>query len=166
VKSTINILHLEDDPYDAALVQATLRAGGIISTTTCVQTHDCFVSELARGGVDLILADYTLPAFDGLSALKIAHEERPEVPFIFVSGTLGEDQAIDSLKSGATDYVLKRNLSRLPPAIIRVMQEVEARAERRQFEARALLRKRLIIPAQQTTTRLPRPRITPDLQGS
>ena len=159
MKSPINILHLEDDPYDAALVQATLREGGIVSTITRAETHDYFVAVLDKGGVDLILADYTLPAFDGLSALKIAHEERPEVPFIFVSGTLGEDRAIESLKSGATDYVLKKNLSRLSPAVIQAITEVEARAERRQFEARSLLRKRLIIPAQQTTSRLPR--ITP-----
>ena len=160
MKLTINILHLEDDPYDAALVQATLREGGISSIITRAETRDHFVFVLANGGVDLILADYTLPAFDGLSALKIAHEERPDVPFIFVSGTLGEDLAIDSLKSGATDYVLKKSLSRLAPAVIQVMEQVEARDERRQFEARALLRKRLIIPAQQTTSRLPR--ITPD----
>ena len=155
MKSPINILHLEDDIYDAALVQATLREGGIISTITRTETHDAFVSLLAQGGIDLILADYTLPAFDGMSALKIAREERPDIPFIFVSGTLGEDQAIDSLKSGATDYVLKKNLSRLPPAVDAAMQDVEARVQRRLFEARKILRKRLIIPAQTTST-LPR----------
>jgi DNA-binding NtrC family response regulator len=148
MKPPINILHLEDDPYDAALVQATLRAGGTISTITRTETHDHFVSVLAKGGIDLILADYTLPAFDGMSALEIAQEERPDVPFIFVSGTLGEDQAINSLKSGATDYVLKKNLSRLLPAVNKAMQEVEARDQRRQFEARASLRKRLVIPPQ------------------
>jgi DNA-binding NtrC family response regulator len=159
MKSPVHILHLEDDPYDAALVQGTLREGGIICTITCMETEEHFVATLAQGGIDLILADYTLPRFDGLSALKIAQAERPDLPFIFVSGTLGEDQAIDSLKSGATDYVLKKHLSRLPEAVRHAMQAVEERAERRQYESRALLRKRLIIPPQRTTTILPR--VTP-----
>lgn len=156
VKSPIHILHLEDDPYDASLVQGTLRAGGIVSTTTCVETEEHFVTALAQGGIDLILSDYTLPGFNGLSALKIAHAERPEVPFIFVSGTLGEDQAIESLKSGAADYVLKKHLSRLPETVHHAMQEVEERTNRLQYESRALFRKHLVIPPQRTTTRLPR----------
>ena len=142
---------------DAALVQTTLRSGGIVSTTTCVETHSGFVSLLDRGGFDLILSDYTLPGFNGLAALEIAHVERPDCPFIFVSGTLGEDQAIESLKSGATDYVLKKHLSRLPEAVHRAMQKVEDRNLHRQFESRALFRKGLVIPAQQTTS-LPHPR--------
>jgi DNA-binding NtrC family response regulator len=156
MKPSIHILHLEDDPYDAALVQATLREGGIVSTITRVETQEYYVAWLDQGGVDLILADFTLPAFDGMSALKLARQSRPDWPFIFVSGTLGEDQAIESLKNGATDYVLKRNLSRLPMAIKHAMQDVAAREERRQFEGRASLRKKLIIPPQKTTSKLPR----------
>ena len=160
MKYPLPILHLEDDPHDAALVEATLRTGGISCTITSVKTRDCFVAALAQGGFALILSDYTLPDFDGLAALKIAQIERPDLPFILVSGTLGEDQAIDSLKSGATDYVLKKHLSRLPPAVSQAMQEVEKRAERRQLEARSLLRKRLVIPPQRTTAMLPRVRQT------
>ena len=100
-----------------------------------MQNHDDFVAALEHGGIDLILSDCTLPAFDGMSALKIAHAKWPAIPFIFVSGTLGEERAIDSLKSGATDYVLKERLSRLVPAVRRAMQEVEERAERRRLEA-------------------------------
>jgi DNA-binding NtrC family response regulator len=147
---------LEDDPYDAALVQGTLRESGIVCTASCIITRAEFVYSLARGGIDLILADYTLPAFDGLSALKIAQVERPDLPFILVSGTLGEDQAIESLKAGATDYVLKKNLSRLPAAVQLAMENFEERAKAREFEARASLRKRLIIPPQRTTRHLPR----------
>ena len=95
------------------------------------------MAALTQGGIDLILSDYTLPRFDGLSALKIAQIERPEVPFIFVSGTLGEDQAIESFKRGAVDYVLKKHLSRIPEAVRHAMQAVEKRAERRQYESRA-----------------------------
>jgi signal transduction histidine kinase len=135
MKSPLHILHLEDDLNDAALVQSTLEAGGITCAITRVQTRDDFVAALEHGGIDLIFSDFTLPAFDGLSALKIAHDGRPELPVIMVSGTLGEERAIDSLKSGATDYVLKGSLARLVPAVRRAMQEVEERAECRRVEA-------------------------------
>ena len=93
------------------------------------------MAALEHGGIDLILSDYTLPAFDGLSALGTVRAAWPDLPVILVSGTLGEERAIDSLKSGATDYVLKEHLSRLAPAVRRAMQEVEERAERRRLEA-------------------------------
>ena len=134
MKSPLHILHLEDDPNDAALVQATLAADGITCATTCVSSRDGFVAALEHGGIDLILSDFTLPAFDGLSALKIAHARRPNLPVIMVSGTLGEEQAVDSLKSGATDYVLKESLTRLGPAVRRAMLEVETRAENKRLE--------------------------------
>src|ERR1035437_5734117 len=135
MKSPLHILHLEDDPNDAALVQSTLAAEGIACVTTCVQSHDDFVAALEHGGIDLILSDFTLPAFDGLSAIATVRARWPDLPVILVSGTLGEELAIDSLKSGATDYVLKGRLSRLVPAVRRAMQEVEERAERRRLEA-------------------------------
>ena len=98
------------------------------------QSRDDFVAALERGGIDLILSDFTLPAFDGLSALKIAHDRWPDLPVIMVSGTLGEERAVDSLKNGATDYVLKERLARLAPAVRRAMQEVETRAENKRLE--------------------------------
>ena len=134
MKSPIYILHVEDNAKDAALINSTLKAGGITCETTRVQTRDDFVAALELG-FDLILSDFTLPQFDGLSALKIAHTEQPDVPVIFVSGTLGEERAIEALKSGATDYVLKEGVSRLVPAVRRAMQEVDERAERRRLEA-------------------------------
>src|ERR1035441_8682789 len=135
MKPRLRILHLEDDPNDAALVQSTLEAGGIACAITCVQSHDDFVAALEHGGINLILSDYTLPAFDGMSALKIARVKWPAIPLIFVSGTLGEERAIDSLKSGATDYILKGHLARLAPAVHRAMQEVKEQAERQRLEA-------------------------------
>jgi two-component system cell cycle sensor histidine kinase/response regulator CckA len=135
MKSPLYILHLEDDPNDAALVQATLEAGGINCAITCVQNHDDFVATLERNGTDLILSDFSLPAFDGSSAIAIARARWPDLPVILVSGTLGEERAIDSLKGGATDYVLKGHLSRLAPAVRRAMHEVEERAERGRLEA-------------------------------
>jgi signal transduction histidine kinase len=135
MKSQLRILHLEDDPADANLIQSTLEAEGIPCELTRVQTRHDFVEALERGGFDLILSDFSLPAFDGLSAAQIVRARWPAIPLILVSGTLGEELAIDSLKSGATDYVLKQRLSRLVPAVRRAIQEVEERVERRRLEA-------------------------------
>ena len=135
MKSPLYILHLEDDPNDAALVQATLEAGGITCAITCVQDRDGFVATLERGGIDLVLSDFSLPTFDGSSAMAMVCARWPDLPVILVSGTLGEERAVDSLKGGATDYVLKGHLSRLVPAVHRAMHEVEERAERGRLEA-------------------------------
>jgi two-component system cell cycle sensor histidine kinase/response regulator CckA len=136
--SPIHILHLEDNPRDAYLIQATLEAADLPCTTIRVHGRDDFVAALEQGGIDLILSDYTLPHFDGMSALEIARSGHPDVPVIFVSGTLGEERAVEALKSGATDYILKGSLARLAPAVHRAMQEVEERAERRRLEARII----------------------------
>src|SRR5450432_2763136 len=117
MKSPLLILHLEDDATDAAIVQSTMEAGGITCAITRVQSRDEFVAALERGSIDLILSDYSLPAFDGLSAIEIARAKCPDLPVILISGTLGEERAIDSLKSGATDYVLKQRLARLGQAV-------------------------------------------------
>src|ERR1700683_3746849 len=135
MKSPLHILHLEDDSNDAALVRSTLENDGITCATTRVETHDDFVGVLKHGGIDLILSDFSLPKFDGLSAMGIVRTQWPAIPLIFVSGTLGEEQAIDSLKSGAIDYVLKERLGRLAPAVRRAMHEVEDRTERQRLEA-------------------------------
>ena len=134
MKSPLHILHLEDDPNDAALVQSTLEAEGIVGAITRVQNQDDFVAALEHGGIDLILSDFSVPAFDGLSAIAVARARWPDLPVILVSGTLGEERAIDALKSGATDYVLKERLARLVPAVRRAMQEVEERVERKLAE--------------------------------
>jgi len=138
MKHPQHILHLEDDLNDAALIQATLEAGGFTGKITRVQTREDFLSALERGGVDMVLSDFSLPAFDGLTAVKTVHARWPELPVILVSGTLGEERAIESLKSGATDYVLKERLIRLTPAVRRAMQEVAANAERRRLEAQLI----------------------------
>jgi DNA-binding NarL/FixJ family response regulator len=130
----LRILHLEDDPLDAELIRATLADGSIECEIAQVQTRTGFAAALKSGGFDLVLADYSLPAFDGLSALKIAQEVRPEVPFVLVSGALGEERAIEALKEGATDYVLKQRLERLVPAVRRAISEAEERTERKRAE--------------------------------
>jgi signal transduction histidine kinase len=134
MKNPLHILHLEDNPTDAALVQSVLKQGGIDCAITCVQTRDDFMAALERGNVDLILSSFSPPGFDGLAALEAVRARWPEVPFILVSGTVGEEEAIESLQRGATDYVAKNHLSRLVPEVRRAMLEVEAHAERRRLE--------------------------------
>jgi PAS domain S-box-containing protein len=130
VKSPLRILYLEDDPQDAELVQAMLEAEGVTCVVTRVETQQNFLASLEQDGFDLILADYSLPSFDGISALKLAVDRRPELPFIFVSGKIGEEVAIEALKIGATDYVLKTRLSRILPSVQRALREGQERAER------------------------------------
>ncbi len=121
------ILHLEDSEADAELIEAMLRKQEIDCEIERVDTREDFVAGLDRDRLDLILSDFSIPGFDGLSALALAREKRPTVPFIFVSGTLGEEVALDALKSGATDYVLKHRLPRLGPAVSRAIADAEER---------------------------------------
>src|SRR2546427_6453695 len=144
MKSPLRILHLEDNPNDAELIQAVLETEGIICDVTRVDTQADFFASIEHGGFDLILTDYTLPSFDGLSALKIALEKCPDVPFIFVSGTLGEEVAIEALKIGATDYILKQRLSRIVPSVHRALREAKERGERKRAEALLAGEKRLL----------------------
>jgi PAS domain S-box-containing protein len=130
----LRVLSLEDDPKDTDLIQELLAAGEIVCEVIRVETQPSFLASLAQGRIDLILADYSLPSFDGLSALKLALKSSPDVPFIFVSGTLGEEVAIEALKIGATDYILKTRLSRLVPSVLRALREATERAERKRAE--------------------------------
>src|ERR1700757_5386978 len=127
----LRILSIEDDPKDAELIQDLLETEGVVCEVTRVDTQAALLASLEQGGIDLILADYTLPSFDGISALKLALKACPEVPFFFVSGTLGEEIAFEALKVGATDYVLKTRLSRLLPSVGRALREARERAERK-----------------------------------
>src|SRR5882762_9065240 len=125
---------LEDNVADAELIRFALQAGGLVFSLRRVEAKTTFLKELAEHTPDVILLDYALPGFDGFSALTLAQENYPEIPFIFVTGTLGEEVVIEMLKSGATDYVLKTRLSRLVPAVLRALREKEERLERRKTE--------------------------------
>ncbi len=142
----LRILILEDSPYDAELMEENLKQEGIAFTARRVETAEEFSRALAGFSPGLILSDYDLPGFNGAQALKIARERRPGVPFILVTGAIGEERAIEILTSGATDYVLKDRMSRLAPAVRRSLQEVR---ERRERENAQLMFKMLVeqIPA-------------------
>jgi PAS domain S-box-containing protein len=152
----LRILSLEDDPNDAELIQERLQSEGIVCELSRVDTQEAFLAALEQDGVDLgidlILADYTLPSFDGLSALKLAKQVRPGVPFIFVSGTLGEEVAIEALKVGAADYVLKTRLSRLAPSVVRALRGATEIAERKRAE-KALRRSEAFLAEAQRLSR-------------
>ncbi len=130
----LRLLQLEDNPVDAELILATLNEGGIPCETCRVDRRDAFVDALKAGKIDLILADYSLPGFDGITALSLAQQLRPDIPFIFVSGTLGEELAIDAMHRGATDYILKQRLGRLVPSLQRAIRELQERQERARVE--------------------------------
>ncbi|MEA5542197.1 response regulator [Limnoraphis robusta Tam1] len=130
----LQILLLEDDPVDVELIQTTLKNGGIEANLICVTRGSDFSEILKTQLPDLILSDYVLPSFDGIAALKIAQEFCPQVPFIMVSGMLGEELAIETVKQGATDYVLKQRLERLVPSAKRALRESQERLERLRVE--------------------------------
>jgi PAS domain S-box-containing protein len=129
MNSPLRILHVEDNLADAELTRGLLETGGIACTITRVETEASLLAALREREFDLVLADYALPSFDGESALRIVREQLPNLPFIFVSGTMGEEVAIDALKLGATDYVLKTRMSRLGPAVHRALREARERSE-------------------------------------
>jgi signal transduction histidine kinase len=133
---TLNILHIEDSKDDSELIRRLLNDNGLPCEVTRIETRAEVFDELEKNAYDLILADCKLPNFSGLRALEIAHALRPETPFVFVSGTIGEETAIESLRNGATDYVLKDRLTRLIPAVRRAMAEAEERTMIRQLQQR------------------------------
>ncbi|MDQ8202182.1 response regulator [Pelagicoccus sp. SDUM812003] len=132
IQDQIKILHLEDDHRDADLIEARLETADIDLRIQHVQKRQDYEGALKAGHYDLILADYKLPAYDGISALLHRNENHPEIPFIFVSGTIGEKAAIEGLTQGATDYILKQDMTRLPSAISRAISEAKIERERRE----------------------------------
>jgi PAS domain S-box-containing protein len=133
----LEILHLEDNEVDGELIAEVLHGAGIAVNITRVDTGAAFLATLERARFDLILSDFALPDFDGLAALAAVRERETATPFIFVSGTIGEDRAVESLRRGATDYILKDRPNRLVAAVERAL------AERREREARAAAEERI-----------------------
>ena len=148
MRHRLRILSIEDDPKDTELIQNLLETENIACEVTRIDTEAALVACLEQGRIDLILADYHLPSFDGISALKFAMKARPDIPFIFVSGTLGEEVAIEALKIGATDYVLKTSLSRLVPSVQRALREATQRTQRKRAEEALLQNEAYLAEAQ------------------
>ena len=134
MEKTLRILILEDNPADADLVQFELEEAGIAFTAKVVVTEDDFIREIEAFSPELILADYDLPRYSGAAALAEAKRRCPDIPFILVTGAVSEERAIEILTSGAKDYVMKRRLGRLAPAVRRALAEAEVMRARRQAE--------------------------------
>ncbi len=140
----LHILHLEDEPDFAELVRLLFAQDHLEAEVKRVGTRAEYEAALAAGGVDVIISDFHLPGFSGLQALALARQMLPHVPFILVSGTIGEQAAIDSLKAGATDYVLKQQPERLPSAVRRAAHEAAKAAQLRRAEAELLRREKYL----------------------
>ncbi len=134
-ETVIRILHLEDSDLDAELVEAALDAIGRPYAVERVMDGPAFAAAAQPGRHDLILADFVLPTFDGLGALMVAQAQCPDTPFVFVSGTLGEETAVEALKNGAVDYITKQRLERLPRTVLRALAEAQAKHDKRLAEA-------------------------------
>jgi len=119
---------------DAELVRTMLESAGINCSIKRIETRAAFQESIEWESWDLIISDFTLPSFDGMSALILARKKEPELPFIFVSGTIGEESAVESLRHGATDYILKDRMSRVAASVRRAVEEAQGRAERRRAE--------------------------------
>ncbi len=139
----LRVLHLEDNHDYSALVGSKLAVEGIPAELLCVETRADFEAALDRGGFDLIIADYSLPDYDGIQALKLARQKTPDTPILLVSGTIGEEAAIESLRGGATDYVLKQWPERLVPSVRRALREAEERKNRLRAETALERREKL-----------------------
>ena len=137
------ILILEDEAFDANLAQRLLVEAGLNLVAVVVDSKASFIEQLATFQPDIILSDYYLPGFSGREALKIAQELYPDIPFIIWSGVLGDEAAVELIKQGATDYVLKDRPARLPSVILRALAEVEQRARLAHLEAQLLQAQRL-----------------------
>ena len=130
----LQFIHLESNPADADLIYSTLRDAGIACQPTRAQTREDFLSALRQNGCSLVLADTSVPGFNGTAALALTRAFHPDMPFLFVSSAQGEDFAIDMMQRGATDYIFKQRLGRLVPSIKRTLRDLEERLERRRAE--------------------------------
>jgi signal transduction histidine kinase len=137
-KPSMRILHLEDDPIDTELVCELLKNEEICAEIDRIDTLEAFRDGLAKGEYSVILSDYSVPGVDPVEALQVARELRPEIPFLFLSGTIGEEMAIELLHLGASDCVLKDRMGRLVPAVRRAIRE--AQEQIRRLEAEEALR--------------------------
>jgi signal transduction histidine kinase len=135
VKLLLRVIHIEDSPPDSELMQQMLAEEGFECEVRRVETRQELLQALNEFPPDLVVSDCTLPQFGGLEALQLLRELRPDIPFIFFSGTMGEETAIQSLQHGATDYVLKNKMTRLVPAVRRALEESRTRKEHAETEA-------------------------------
>lgn len=130
MECSVKILILEHEPHDLELLQYGLKKGGLNYVSTIVQTREEYIQALNHFGPDIILSDFSLPTFDGLSAYRIKQEVYPEIPFMIVSGTIGEEKAVDLIKMGVTDYIMKERMYQIAPKVVRALNEAKERKQK------------------------------------
>src|SRR5215217_2181014 len=136
MESQVRVLFVEDQPLDAELCEHELRRAGLQFESQRVYTRAAYTHALASFSPDLILSDFSMPTdLDGFTALGLAREQAADVPFVFVSGTIGEERAVEAMKAGATDYVLKDHLNRLGPVVMRALGEARERRDKLHAQA-------------------------------
>ena len=145
----MHFLHLEDSPSDFELIQDQLRSRWPDCIITRVAARKDYEEEVLRGGFDAILSDYTLPSYNGLAALAFAREHRPEKPFVYISGTIGEERAIEAIKAGAADYIIKDRPKRLVSAIETAFVQIERESARRRAESKSNEQAKLLDKARE-----------------
>ena len=131
VQTQVRVLMIEDVETDAELALRELRRAGVLCLGRRVDTEPALRAALDEFEPDIILSDFSMPQFDGMSGLAVSRELCPDTPFIFLSGTIGEEYAIRALKNGASDYVLKTNMARLPPVVERAIDDAKTQAGQR-----------------------------------
>jgi phosphoserine phosphatase RsbU/P len=141
-KSPVRLLHLEDNPRAAQLVQEQLRSDGLECHITHVEGQSQFEAAVLRNEFDLVLCDYNIPSYDGFSAISEAHRAQPDVPVIFISGAMGDEQALKTRSMGAAGYLLKYHLEELAPTVKRALRAA-AEPQRRQAQETVARKQRL-----------------------
>src|SRR5258706_14975551 len=131
----LRVLHIEDSEQDMALIARHLKRAGYDVISDRVETAETMTGALESREWDVILCDYSMPQFNALAALALVKEMKADVPFIIISGTIGEEAAVEAMRAGAHDYLMKDSLARLGPAIERERSEARNRRERKQAEA-------------------------------
>lgn len=139
----LRLLHVEDVESDSKLLLRALRTQGYEPSVERVETPEAMRAALALPGWELVISDWALPRFDGLAAFRVAEELRPDLPFIIISGTIGEETAVAAMRAGVHDFMLKGNLARLGPVIDRELREAALRRERKQMEQKLAVSERL-----------------------
>lgn len=145
MNNNLKILILEDNPTDVDLLIRELKKSGLSFTSEIVQTREAFENAIQNFKPDLILSDYSLPSFDGLTAFRIKQEKIPDIPFIIISGTIGEENAVELIKNGVTDYALKGKLFTLNPKISRALKETKEKKEKRIAEEKLKIKNKKLI---------------------
>jgi PAS domain S-box-containing protein len=146
--ASLRLLLIEDSDDDELLLLRELRRGGWDVTHERVQTAAAMIAALERAPWDILISDYSMPQFNGLEAVAIAREKAPELPFLLISGTVGEEVAVEAMKAGANDYLFKGNLKRLHPAVQRELREAQRRRDARRLSEELARRDRQLVEAQ------------------